>query len=240
MTSVKTLLLTRPLGQSRSLARDIETSFPGQSRCLISPLMLISPMGSLPDTSNFQALLFTSVNGVKAFATLGGTSITPCFCVGARTTKAAQDVGLNSISANGSASDLTALVLSELDPTKGPLLYVRGENAAGDVSATLSGKGFTLVQAVLYTQKPIELTEIVKQALMRGDALGLPLYSTLTAHRMVKVLKQNPDWPTENLTALCISENVGTEVRKLPFRRIEITAEPNGIEMLSLIGQYLR
>lgn len=240
MTNVKTLLLTRPEAQSRALAKDIETKFPGQARCIIAPLMAIVPVGKLPDTTNFQALLFTSVNGVKAFAALGGSTDRPCYCVGARTADAARNAGLNAISANGAAVDLVALVAKNLAPEDGALLYIHGENTAGDIDGELSNLGFSVSSEVLYQQAECEFSKATLNALENGEVGGLPLYSPLTARRLVRLLVDNPVWPTEKLTALCISENVAVEMRNLPFERVLISANPNGEAMQTLIGEYLR
>ena len=240
MTNVKTLLLTRPKAQSCALAKEIEIEFPDKVTCLISPLMAITPIGDLPDISKFQALLFTSVNGVQAFIDLGGTTTSKCFCVGARTKRAAQAAGLDAVSANGAAAELIALVAKDVNADNGPLLHVRGERAAGDIAENLTTKGFTVEQAVLYRQEECDLSLAAKHALEGGEVYGLPLYSPLTARRFAEISAKNPDWPTQNLTALCISENVAAEVEKLELGRVEIATKPNGAEMLALIGRFLR
>ena len=239
MTSVKTLLLTRPKAQSCALVQDIETEFPDKATCLISPLMAIVPTGEVPDIAKFQAVLFTSVNGVQAFIDLGGTTNRKCFCVGARTMQVAQAAGLDAISANGAAAELIALVSKGLNPNDGPLLHIRGEHAAGDIAANLTALGFTVEQTVLYRQENCDLFQATQQALARGEVQGLPLYSPLTARRFAEVLAKNPDWPTQNLTALCISQNVAAEVENLLLGRVEIATKPNGAEMLALIGRFL-
>lgn len=240
MTKVKTLLLTRPEAQSRALAKDIETGFPDQARCVVSPLMTITPTGDLPDTTGIQALLFTSVYGVQVFSAMGGGSTARCYCVGARTARAARDVGLNAISADGAASELVALVAGDLIPADGALLHIRGEQTAGDIAGNLSGHGFTVHEVVLYRQDTCDLNAEAVQALANGEVDGLPLYSPLSARRLAEVLTENTDWPVQNLSALCISENVAAEVRNLSLGRIEVAVEPNGTEMLALIGRFLR
>jgi len=239
LTNVKTLLLTRPIAQSRALAKKIETAFPDKATCLISPMMAITQVGDLPDTSKFQALLFTSVNGVQAFVDLGGAT-GKCYCVGTRTMHVAQAAGLDAVSANGAAAELVALVANDLNPNDGPLLHIRGEHTTGDIAENLTTHGFTVEQAVLYTQQVCDLSGAAREALARGSVQGLPLYSPLTARRFVEIMVKNPDWPTQNLTALCISQNVADELRSLTLGRVEIAANPNGAAMLVLIGQFLR
>lgn len=240
MTKVKTLLLTRPKVQSHALAQNIETEFPDMATCLISPLAEITPTGALPDTSKFQAILFTSFNGVQSFADLGGTTSRKCYCVGARTMQAAKAAGLNAVSANGAAAELIAKVAEELTPANGPLLHVRGEHTAGDIAENLTAQGFTVEQAVVYRQPPCGLTNTAQQALAAGDIEILPLYSPLTARRMAEILASNSDWPTQDITALCLSKNVAAEIENLNISAVEIAAKPNGEAMLALIGRFLR
>ncbi|MHA1128738.1 MAG: uroporphyrinogen-III synthase, partial [Alphaproteobacteria bacterium] len=110
----------------------------------------------------------------------------------------------------------------------------------GDIAENLTKRGFVVEQAVLYRQRACDLTDAARQALAQGQVQGLPLYSPLTARRFVEILAKNPSWPTQNLTALCISENVAEELRSLTLGRVEIATEPNGAAMLVLIGQFLR
>lgn len=239
MTNVKTLLLTRSEAQSRALVKDIETAFPDKTTCIVSPMMAITPMGDLPDISKFQAVVFTSVNGVNSFTDLCG-SASKCYCVGSRTKQAARAAGLDAVSANGTAAELVALVATELHPEAGPILYIRGEHTTGDIAENLTAQGFTVDQAVLYRQLACELTDAAREALAQGDVQGLPLYSPLTARRFAKIMTENPTWPTQNLTALCISQNGADELRDLNLGRVEIAAQPNGTAMLALIGRFLR
>ena len=240
MTNVKTLLLTRPQAQSRALAHKIDTEFPDKATCLISPLLSITPAGDLPDLSEFQALLFTSVNGVQAFAALDTAFTARCYCVGSRTAEVAQNAGLKAISANGAAAELISVVAKDLKPADGPILHIRGEHTAGHVVENLAQLGFTAEQAVLYSQQACELSAAAQHALANGEVRGLPLYSPLTARNLAEILQKNPDWPRDGLTALCISQNVAVEVQNLALGQVEVSAKPDAVGMLSLIGQFLR
>ncbi len=119
-------------------------------------------------------------------------------------------------------------------------MHIRGEHTAGDIAENLTTHGFTVEQAVLYSQRACDLTDAARQALEQGNVQGLPLYSPLTARRFAGILAKNPGWPTQNLTALCISQNVAAELRNLMLGRVEVAEEPNGAAMLALIGRFLR
>lgn len=240
MTNVKTLILTRPEAQSRALAKDIDANFPEKARCIIAPLMAIKHVGALPDTRHIQAILFTSINGVKAFFAVGGALTVPCYCVGERTATAAREVGFNAKSSNGTAADLVVMVAKDLKPEDGALLYVRGEIATGDVADKLVECGFLVTSKVLYEQKGRDFLPVTLDAIAQGEVNAFPLYSPLTARRLAAVFADNPAWPKHDITALCISDNVAFELQNLTFASVQVAEEPNGAAMLTLIGQFLR
>jgi uroporphyrinogen-III synthase len=239
LTNVKTLLLTRPEAQSRALVNQIETNIPNRTRCIISPLMVITPTGNRPDFEGCQAVLFTSVNGVEAFAKLGIVTDLKCYCVGARTAQAARSAGLDVISADGAAADLITKVNKDLIPDDGTLLHIRGEHIAGDLSTALSMQGFNVREAVLYSQNTCDLSEPATQALAAGQVNAILMYSPRSA-RIFGAVLANTKPTAHNITALCISENTAAEVRNIGFNRVEIAEKPDGAAMLALIERYLR
>lgn len=239
MTKVKTLLLTRPKAQSRALVNQIETNFPDRTRCIISPLMVIAPTKNLPNLDGCQAMLFTSVNGVSAFADLGINTDLQCYCVGVRTAQAARDVGLQAISADGAAADLIALINKNLTPEVGSLLHCRGEHSTGDITASLSACGFDVREAVLYSQNSCDLTGKAQLALASGEVNAILIYSPRSAQQFHTAFA-NKKWHANNITALCISENTAAEIRSLGFECVEIAEKPDGAAMLTLIERFLR
>ena len=237
MTKVKTLLLTRPEAQSRALAKDIEEISP-TTKCLISPLLEIAFCGEIPDTSGFQALIFTSVNGVDAYAKLHGNMDMHCYCVGTRTADAARAIGLKVTSANGTAADIVAAILQELTPIDGPVLHIRGEHSVGDIVHHLAENGFEAEEIVVYQQKTLALNAMAREALQRGEVAGLPVYSPRTARLLAAMFAENPTWSTHSITALCISENVAAALGEADFGHCEVAEAPNGAAMLSLIERF--
>ncbi|MHA1127795.1 MAG: uroporphyrinogen-III synthase [Alphaproteobacteria bacterium] len=239
MTRVKTLLLTRPYAQSRALADEIRGAFPDRAECLISPLLEIEFLDGLPDVSDFQALIFTSVNGVKAYADRDGPKGMQCYCVGDKTAAAARSLGLIAKSANGDASSLVALVADTRDHRDGPLLHIRGEHTTGDIIAKLAALGFEAEDIVLYQQNLLPFTPETEAAFLSGEIQGLPLYSPRTARQLVHILRENPDWPRGNLTALCLSKNIAQQLEELGLGHITTARAPNHVEMVALLGRFL-
>lgn len=238
MTDVETLLLTRPAAQSRALAIDIEDRFSGKATCLISPLLEIETTGTLPDLTKFQTIIFTSVNGIKAFVDLGAKH-PHCICVGERTAKAARAHGFTALSADGAAAELIALAIDNLSPTAGPLLHVRGAHTAGDIATQLRNHGFTIEETVLYQQHALTLNQPAQHAFTSNEITAIPLYSPRSARLLLEQIIANPAWQRDRITALCISPNVSAELATSGFRTVKTASAPTGAAMLTLIGHFL-
>ncbi len=240
MTNKKTLLLTRPSLQSEKSALNIEEMFPNRFRCLISPLLDISGVGELPDLAPFQAIIFTSANGVREFVKRGGQTKLPCICVGDRTTAIARENSLDGFSAKGSADDLVQLAGQVLNPAAGPLLYIRGKKATGDIAKRLNAFGFAIEELVLYRQNPRHLTLKVEREFAATKVDLLMLYSPMTASLLVDTIKKNPKWVLKKISVICISRNVEKQLVDLEFGKVRVAETPSQDAMKRLMGEYLR
>jgi uroporphyrinogen-III synthase len=174
--SQASFLLTRPLAQSQRFAQGL----PG--RVVISPLLepeFLTPQ--IPER-DWQALVFSSETGVEAACRLRdlGTRLPArAFCVGERTTQAAQAAGWHALSAGGDVQALAALILSQT--SKGPILILRPEDIAGDLEQKLVSAGLETVSAVVYRQNALSLTPEATLLLQTEAAVVVPLFSPRTA-----------------------------------------------------------
>src|SRR4051812_13888324 len=122
-------LVTRPIEDAAPLeaalrARGIEP--------VVAPMMSIWPAGTAPRLDGIAALLFTSANGVRAFAGLSDRRDLPAFAVGPATAAALSEAGFPRVeTASGNVEALATLVAERLDPKAGPLLHVAGSEVAG-------------------------------------------------------------------------------------------------------------
>ncbi len=233
MAKGKTLLLTRPAAQSRAFAKDIAARFP-DTRTIISPLIGITFDGTLPDLSGFDALVFTSANGVRAFRAAGGETTLPAFCVGPHTTAEARAAGLEARSADGDVIATSRLLYDSL-PEGARVLHICGEHVAG----TLAPEGITVQRAPLYRQPALPLTVGAQAALSEGAVDAVLLFSPRSAEILGTALQQNPHWPRESLRPLCLSPNVAGKLQNTGLPAAMIAKAPNRDEMLALIGEFL-
>jgi uroporphyrinogen-III synthase len=120
---------------------------------IVEPLFAVEPIAaSLP---GFDALAFTSLNGVRVFANLSARRDAPVFCVGGRTAEAAREAGFaDVISADGDVAALAGLIQERL-PTETRLLHTGNEERRGDLTGRLKAAGRDAVFVATYRAAPV-------------------------------------------------------------------------------------
>jgi uroporphyrinogen-III synthase len=120
---------------------------------IIEPLFEIVPIDvTLPE---FDALAFTSANGVRRLANLSPRRDVPVFCVGARTAEAAREAGFATVtSADGDVTALGDLILARLPPGA-RLLHAGNAESRGDLSGRLTTHGIAAGFVALFRAEPV-------------------------------------------------------------------------------------
>lgn len=138
---------------------------------LLSPAIVIAPIKPAPvmDLNGVAALLFTSANGVRAFAEINDRRDVPAYCVGPATYDAAKAAGWSDpANADGDADDLADLVLRNRASLGGTVLHVANEAAAGGLVARLQAANIDARFLALYRAQPARaIAEAAAKAL--GD-----------------------------------------------------------------------
>ncbi|MGC9369389.1 MAG: uroporphyrinogen-III synthase [Paracoccaceae bacterium] len=173
------LLLTRPRPQAERFAQAFAERFGPDIGIVIAPLLRIDPVGALPDLSGYSGLVFSSQNGVRAFAGMSSDRRLPAYCVGTRTAGAAQAIGLRAEVCGADADALVARLAGAAPG--GRLLHLRGAHARGEIAARLSAAGQPCDAAVIYDQIPQGLTPEALDLLGRRGVVLLPLFSPRSA-----------------------------------------------------------
>jgi uroporphyrinogen-III synthase len=214
------LLLTRPRAQSEAFAADVARHLPGRfAPVLIAPLLEIEPVPQVVRLEGVQALLFTSANGVEAFAAASPDRTLPALCVGAITAAAARAHGFRARSADGDVAALAALAAAAWRPGAGALLHIRGRHAAGDLTGALAARGIPARAAELYDQVPRPLPAAAHALLASGVAVVAPMFSPRTARLFAR---ETEGLDLAGLTVVGLSE---ATVAPIPAaRRIVATA----------------
>lgn len=234
------VLLTRPEAESQATATQLAAV---GIDAITAPMLRIMPepqaAEQLPAAlEGVRALLFTSANGVTAFAALDARRDWPVLVVGRATEAAARDAGFADVhSADGDQTALVQLVGERLAPGPEPLLHASGEAVAGDLAAALAERGFVVRRVVLYRAEPVEaLPAAARAALAEGTLDGVLLFSPRTAERFVALAKGAGEGMLARLpVAYCLSPAVAEAASPLPWRTVRVAEEPNLPALLRLV-----
>ena len=185
------LLVTRPEPDASALADTLRGL---GHEVLVAPLMQVVVRDLSIDLVGVRAVLFTSANGVRAFAEQIGAPPDgmTAFAVGKASAQAARDAGWMRVeTADGDVDALAALVTARLSPEDGSLIHVSGKAAAGDLAGSLKAQGFTVNRVVGYEAQPLEtLPESVAGGLLAGDLDGVLLFSPRSARLLADLAEK--------------------------------------------------
>ena len=231
------LLVTRPREDADALARALRQigAVP-----VLAPVMTIEPdAGVSVDLTGIQALLFTSANGVRAFASLSPERDLPVLAVGDATARAATQAGFTDIqSADGDTDDLAALATRRLDPKAGALLHPAGRDVAGPLKQDLEARGFEVRRQTFYRAQFVRtLPEEARRAIGSHELDGVLFFSPRTAQSFVTLVTEaGLPGALGKLYAYCLSAAVAEIARGVQWKDVRIATEPTQAALLERIA----
>ena len=217
-----TVLVTRPQPDADHLAQVMrEKNFD----VIVDPLFKTDFATTPPERENYQALLATSRNAIRALAKNGAVkyfSHLPLLAVGEETATEARLAGFKHIkNAEGAADSLGALVVETCLPGKGPLLYLAGKTRKAALESGLAAQGFEIAVWEAYAMHPSPaLNEKTLGALRQNAVAAVLLFSERAAAHFLQ-LAQALDW--ENVNAplyACLSAQVALPLQNKGLRAI--------------------
>ncbi|HTY68528.1 MAG TPA: uroporphyrinogen-III synthase [Alphaproteobacteria bacterium] len=232
------ILLTRPRDDTAALAEKLR----GAGHDVLSEPMLEIRFvpGAGVDLEGAQAVLFTSANGVRAFAAAEARRDLPVFAVGEATAAAARRAGFARVeSAAGRVDDLVRLVRDRLVPGTGALVHAAGRDVAGDIAGELGRAGFEVRRAVLYTAESARtLSPDTARALKAGEIDAVLFYSARSAQTFRRLIDEaGLAFSLARTAAFGLSHAAVEPVTSLPWARIDVAAHPDEGEILRLVGE---
>lgn len=235
------ILITRPRDDARRLA-DLLQARGHQVFC--EPLLTIEPEADAAiDLTGVQALVFTSANGVRAFARSSAQRRLPVFSVGEATAAVARDLGFATVTrAGGDVGSLAALIIASLDPNRGPLFHAVGKHAAGDLTGSLAAAGFGVRRVALYEAKAAgALTEKATSLLAGRELDAAVFFSPRTAETFVRLVEgAGLRSACSRMFAYCLSESIAERARELPWAAMHTTERPNQDALLAVLDARAR
>jgi len=228
-------LITRPVEDAQSLADALAAH---GIEPVIEPLLTINALSTkLPALDGVRALLFSSANGVRAFAARSERRDLAVFAVGPATAEAARVAGFGAIeTAEGDAEALARLVVERLKPDEGRLIHVAGSTVTGDLAGRLAAQGYAIERIALYDAVPADaLSARVADDLAAGRIDWVLLFSPRTAATFARLVRNAGRTDALKLcTALCLSPPVAEAVSSLPWHRVRIATRPDQANLLAL------
>ena len=203
------LIITRPQPDAEELQRKLEV----QGYKTLTASLLDIRMGAQRQIANrpYQAVLITSANGARALMNHPAQQRlvrVPALAVGPQSRAAAQAAGFIRVTeAAGDVASIAAETAKALEPGRGPLLYLSGEETSGDLEGMLKKSGFEVDRVIMYAAVAArELPAGVAGAIRRRAADGVLLYSRRTAMVWIKCIAAAGLGPyMDKFTHFCLS-----------------------------------
>ncbi len=232
------ILLTRPHDDAAPLTEKLQS----RGHDVISePMLEIRfAVDAAVDLSGVQAILFTSANGVRAFATAEPRRDLPVYAVGDATAAAALAAGFARVeSAGGNVDDLARLVRERLKPQDGILFHAAARDLAGDLAGALTGAGFELRRAVLYTAEPVTALSPATAAALKAHQVDLVLFfSARTAETFARLVERaGLASALSKCVALGLSPAALEPVKALPWAMMEAARRPGEADVIQAIAR---
>ncbi len=238
------ILVTRPANDAAAVTEKLERR---GHRVIQAPMMAIryadSPLSGL---SGCQGLLFTSANGVRAFARLHQGRTHPVYAVGQATADTARTAGFAQVTAaGGDVHSLAALVRDRVDPQAGALFHGAGSVIAGDLADLLAPSGHRVIRQTLYHADAATIFPHEARTALETNSLDIALfYSPRTARIFMTLAEGAGILPhLHPIIAGALSKAVGTALESGPWalqspswQRIVIANEPTEDALFAALG----
>lgn len=227
------VLLTRPHYDSVELAKELQVYGIESHQ---NPLIEIKPKTFQYNLNYAQALIITSLNGIRCFATQNSERSLPLFVVGQESLKLASSLEFKKIiSGNGTAHSLLPLIQEICSPTKQEIAYITGDYVHTDLVKHLIEQGFSAQRLIIYqTTESSSFTEQTQQLLENQKISAVTLFSPRSAQIFVKLLKNNRGI-CQSLYGVCLSAEIANIVSGLPWKELYVAASPHRQYMIEIL-----
>jgi uroporphyrinogen-III synthase len=229
------LLVTRPEPDGERTAAALRVR---GHEATLAPLLRIEPVEfALPEKS-WSAVVMTSANAARAVASHPRREMLTeleAFTVGRHTAEAAHAAGFRTVhSSEGDKDDLADLLRARVGERSGPLLYLAGEDRAGDLAI----RGVPMMTVVAYRAVKVErFAPAVATALAQGALDGVLHFSARTAQAYLDCaarerLRERALVPVH----FCLSRQVAQPLVVAGATTIRVAPQPDEAAMIDLIG----
>jgi uroporphyrinogen-III synthase len=228
------VVITRPRDEAESLSAALQAR--GYSTLIEPMLKIVEIRAAIPDMNSFDALAFTSANGVRFFTVHSGERGLPAFAVGDKTADLLRAAGFEDIrAASGDALALGGLIRATA-PAISRILHVTGTATARDL-AKLVDPGQAIDRLVLYGAIAADdFSADLVDALYACTVGYVLFFSSRTAAAFGTLIgKLGLTEMICSCSALCLSPQVAAAVADLPWAAVRVAVKPTADSLLSLL-----
>ncbi|MDN5247962.1 MAG: uroporphyrinogen-III synthase [Wolbachia endosymbiont of Tyrophagus putrescentiae] len=233
---MKSVLLTRPLLDSlgtRSLLKR------HGYKVYIEPVFTVKYL--YPDLSlyEFDVVVSTSKNSIKAFSHVCKINNLPIITVGNATMETAKNLGFVNVESVDSNVEDLILFIKSYYAHEVRFLYIRGQEVSYDLKKKLFDDGFDIKEVILYrTITKRHLSNRCKNLLLDGAINGVVFFSSQTARVFCSlILKCGLSHLTGNIVAYAISKNVADNLKQVKWKAIIISRLPTQENLIDTINK---
>ena len=231
------ILVTRPAADAARTAAALRVR---GHEAIVAPLLTIEyfPDAELGDRP-WSAILMTSANAARAIAAHRRRDEllrVPILAVGRQSAQQLRAEGFADVtSADGDAGDLAALAITRLKPP-GHLLYLAGEERAGDLAGVLRAKDFVVDTVVVYRAAILQTLPAEAAAALAAGVDGVLHYSRRSAEAFLAAARKSGllEAALGKPVHYCLSANVAEPLRQAGAADVRIAAQPNEAALMSL------
>jgi len=232
------VLLTRPEPDGERTATALRAR---GCEVLLAPLLAVAPVESAElGGGPWQAVAMTSANAARAVKThprLVELLRLPVFTVGRHTAEAARAIGFAAVtSADGNAQDLARLI-GGLHGGEGAVLYLAGEERAGDLAGDAARYGVKVETVVIYRAVALSrFPPLVQTALTVGHVNGVLHFSRRSAEVYIGCantagIRERAVMPLH----YCLSRAVAEPLAAAGATRIAVAPKPEEAALIDLV-----
>tara|TARA_Y100000746_G_C15429249_1_gene417846 strand:- start:440 stop:1132 length:693 start_codon:yes stop_codon:yes gene_type:complete len=228
------ILITRPIVQSRRFYSYLIRNFGNRVNIIISPVIKIKPFVVDIGLNQFDGIIFTSENAVKAFEKLDINTKKGIFCVGRQTAKYAEFIGLSVSHTERDTTDLIAFLLKNKIQLR--LLYLCGNNISVDLTKALSTSLTSVYSKVIYEQVPMKLTREAIELLSQKNPVLVPIFSERSGCFLSKQFTKKMTSPR---IAVCLSSQIANNIAKNEYDKILTSQNPDMESLIALLKEII-
>lgn len=227
------VLLTRPHYDSVELAKELQV-YGIESH--LDPLIEIKPKTFQYDPKYAQALVITSLNGIRCFAAQSPERSLPLFVVGQESMKLASSLDFKRIiSGNGTAHSLLPLIQKICSPARKEIAYITGDCIHTDLVLPLIKLGFSAKRFIAYhTIECSSLSKKTQQLLENQTISAVTLFSPRSAQIFAKLIKNSKDL-CRFLYGICLSSEIANIVSELQWQELYVATSPNRQQIIKIL-----